>query len=267
MDDSVTQAELEAANAYDALFVPALFGQWAAGLVDAAGIGVGYRVLDVACGTGVLARAAQARTGATGYVAGLDPAPGMLAVARAHQPGIDWRVGVAEALPFEDCSFDAVLSQFGLMFFTDRRRALGEMLRVVSKGGQLVVAVWDALANMPAYAGEVALLERLAGTQAAEAVRAPFVLGEPAQLAALFDSVGADPVVVTTRHGTARFPSIRTMVEADLRGWLPMLGVLLSEAQIARILREAEDALDAYRDPDGSASFPVSAHVVQATKG
>lgn len=73
MSNPSFEAEIAAARAYEALFVPALFGQWASRVVDAANLVAGQRVPDVACGTGVLAREACLRTGPTGYVAGLDP--------------------------------------------------------------------------------------------------------------------------------------------------------------------------------------------------
>jgi len=87
MSDPSLEAEVAAAKAYEALFVPALFGQWASRVVDAANLLAGQSVLDVACGTGVLAREALLRTGPTGYVAGLDPSNGMLAVARELRNG------------------------------------------------------------------------------------------------------------------------------------------------------------------------------------
>jgi ubiquinone/menaquinone biosynthesis C-methylase UbiE len=98
-------------------------------------------VLDVACGTGVVAREAARRVGPAGAVAGLDRNEGMLAVARRMAPGIAWRHGLAEALPFPDGAFDAVICQFGLMFFEDRGKALGEMWRALRPGGRLAVAV------------------------------------------------------------------------------------------------------------------------------
>src|SRR5687767_9228938 len=125
------QAQIDAANAYEALFVPALFAQFASQVADAARILPDQRVLDVACGTGVLAREVASRMGSSGSVAGIDPSPGMIAVAKKLEPAVEWREGVAEALPFPDQSFDTVVSQFGLMFFTDRRQALREMLRVL----------------------------------------------------------------------------------------------------------------------------------------
>jgi len=262
MNEPTLQTLVDAARAYESLFVPALFGQWALKVVEAALIKPGQRVLDVACGTGVLARAAHARTGPTGQVTGLDPSPGMLTVARELAPAVEWRQGTAESLPFADRSFDRVVSQFGLMFFADRPQALREMLRVVRPGGRLVVAVWDALDNTPAYAAEVALVDRMAGARAGDALRAPFVLGARQSLTALFEEAGAAAVEVTTHQGLARFPSVRVMVEADLRGWLPVVGVDLSEEQIIHILDEAERVLGPYVTGSGPVTFPLGAHLV-----
>ncbi len=266
MSTTNLQDQIDAANAYEALFVPALFGQWARKVADAAEIQPDQRLLDVACGTGVLAREITSRMGSSGRVAGIDASSGMVAVAKRLAPAVEWREGVAEALPFADRSFDTVVSQFGLMFFTDRRQALREMLRVLVPGGRLVVAVWDSLENSPAYALEVALLEKSAGRRAADALRAPFALGDRTELATLFSEAGVTSAEITTHQGTARFPSIRTMVEADLRGWLPMMGVMLTEDHIGRILQEAEHALGSYAAADGRVTFQLSAHLVTAKK-
>lgn len=190
MTETVRQTEIDAAKAYEGLMVPSLFGEWAPKVADAARIRAGERVLDVACGTGVLAREAAARVGAAGFVTGLDPGAGMLEVAMQIAPGVEWCHGTAESLPFPDESFDAVVSQFGLMFFADRREALRQALRVLKPGARMAVAVWDSLDGNPAYAEEVALPERLAGEPAADAVRTPFALGNRQALAALFADAG-----------------------------------------------------------------------------
>lgn len=266
MTDSASQEEIAAASAYEDLHVRALFQEWAAPVTDAARIRCGHRVLDVACGTGILAREVAARVGHQGSVAGLDANPGMLAVAERLAPAIAWRKGSAEALSYEDDFFDAVVSQFGLMFFTDRSEALREMVRVLAPGGRMAVAVWDSLENTPAYSTEVALFERTAGPRAADALRAPYVLGDREELTKLFEDAGVGSVQIATRKGTARFPSIRSMVEADLRGWLPIMGVVLREEQIQGILAEAESALSRYVTAEGKVVFDAPAHIITGAK-
>ena len=93
MSQTTQQLLIDAANAYEALFVPALFGQWAAKVADAAQIKPGQRVLDVACGTGILAREVASRVGSSGHIAGVDPNHGMVAVAKQLAPGVEWREG------------------------------------------------------------------------------------------------------------------------------------------------------------------------------
>ncbi len=263
MSDSLDPA-VEAARQYERLHVAALFGQWAQPVLEAAGVEDGHSVLDVACGTGVLARAARARVGSTGSVTGLDVAPGMLAVARSIEPSVTWIEGEAGALPFDDDRFDVVVSQFGLMFFPDREGAIREMLRCLRPGGSVAVAVWDSLEHSEAYPISVDLLERRAGAAAADALRAPFVLGRISELRALFEKAGADVVSIETQHRTASFPSVRSMVEADLRGWLPVMGVHLDDDLIRSILDEAEDALGDYTTADGAMVFDAPAHIVLA---
>jgi len=266
MKMNASEQEIAAAAAYEDLHVPALFKQWAPRVVNAAQIQAGNRVLDVACGTGVVAREAVLHVGDIGFVAGVDANPGMLAVANRLAPTIEWREGVAESLPYESQSFDAVISQFGLMFFQDRAAALSEMMRVLAPGGRVSVAVWESLENSEAYPVEVALLERLAGQPAADALRAPFVLGDKAELTTMFKDAGFTSVEAATHHGTARFPSIRVMVEADLRGWLPVMGVALDEVQIQSILNEAEGALNQYVTADGAMEFDSPAHIITGQK-
>ncbi len=263
---NATETEIAAAQAYESLLVASLFGEWAGKVSDAAELGSGHTVLDVACGTGVLAREARKRVGPDGNVTGIDAAAGMLAVAAGLDPEIEWEQGQAEELPFPDDSFDRVLSQFGLMFFNDRVRALREMLRVVRPGGRFVVAVWDAIENLPAYAASAALLEELAGKAASDCVRAPFVLGDALAVQHLFEQAGCEDLKATTVKGSARFPSLRSMMEADLRGWLPLLGVELGEPMIAEILAKAESRLGRYVEPSGELVFSSSAHIFTATK-
>lgn len=266
MSETGLQDQIRAATAYEDLHVASLFQEWAPRVADAAQIRAGHRVLDVACGTGILTREAHSRVGSTARVAGLDVSQGMLTVAERLAPEVEWRQGTAESLPYPDQSFDVVVSQFGLMFFPDRRGALREMLRVMMPGGRLAVAVWDALERSPVYPSWVALLERRAGQRAADALRAPFVLGDRAELKPLFESAGVHSVAITTPRGTARFPSIRSMAEADLRGWLPTMGVTLPEEQVQGLLEEAEHVFSPHLISQGAFVFDSPAHIITGTK-
>jgi hypothetical protein len=134
------------------------------------------------------------------------------------------------------------------------------MLRVMVPGGRCAVAVWDAIDKAPAFAALVRLLDQVAGGPAGDALRAPFALGDTQVLATLFDGAGAGSVRITSHGGTARFSSIREFVEAELRGWLPVMGVVLPEPQINHILAEAERVLARYATADGL-TFDLSAYL------
>jgi len=257
----------QAALGYQDKLVPALMEEWAPRVAEAADVRPRHQVLDVACGTGVLARAAASRAGPSGAVAGLDLDRSMLAVAARLSPTLWWHQGTAHALPFADRSFDAVVSQFGVMFFPDPAQALREMFRVLLPGGRLAVAVWASLADTPAYAAEVNLVERLAGKAAAETLRAPFTLGRTERLAELCRAAGLTGATVRFQEGRGRFPSIRTMVQVDVRDWLPLVGVGLGEELIADLLRQAEGALRPFvTDDGGGVAFASPALLVTAVK-
>ena len=134
------QIPIEAAELYEEAFVPGFFAQWAPLLCDAADVGPGQEVLDVACGTGIVARTAAGRVAPAGRVVGVDLNEAMLTVARRVAPDLDWREGDAAALPFPDGGFDRVLCQMALMFFPDRAGALREMGRVARPGGAVARA-------------------------------------------------------------------------------------------------------------------------------
>jgi SAM-dependent methyltransferase len=252
------QLSASAAEVYDAFFVPALFEQWTEVVLDVGDVRSGHRVLDVGCGTGVLARAAHVRVGVHGHVTGVDPNEGMLTVARRAGPDIEWQPGLAEQLPYPDHSVDRTVSQFALMYFTDPEGALREVCRVTRPEGRVAFAVWDRLDNNRGYARLATLVEELFGSDAADAIRVPFHMGDPETLLALATTALAEPTV--TRHpGVARFESVEAWVHTEIRGWT--LADSIDDHGFTTLLDAAQEQLSDLAT-DSRVAFDVSALVV-----
>lgn len=263
MSDS-GQVISSAAEVYDEFFLPALFAAWSPRLVEAAQVRPGMRVVDVACGTGVLAIEAARAAGPGGSVVGVDLNPGMLDVARGKAPHIDWHEAPAESLPFGDAEFDTVLSQFGLMFFSDRSAALREMWRVLRPGGRLALAVWDSLESTPGYLAITRLLARLFGDEVADLLRSPYVLGEGDVLLELLRDSEIESATVDRVSGEARFASIRSWMHTDVRGWT--LADKLDDAQFEQLVAEAERDLSSLVSASGEVVFDHPALIATATR-
>jgi ubiquinone/menaquinone biosynthesis C-methylase UbiE len=182
------QLEGASAELYERHLVPAMTLPWAVDLVERVGVRRGDRVLDVACGTGAVARVAAERVGDSGRVAGLDVNRGMLAVARSLQPAraarIEWHEGSALELPFDDREFGVVLCQLGLQFFQDRPVALLEMRRVATPGGRVAASVFSAIERNPATHALSDALDRHLGEGASLAKRNEHSLADPEELRA-----------------------------------------------------------------------------------
>jgi SAM-dependent methyltransferase len=258
------QVSTDAAEVYESCFVPAIFGAWASRVADAAGIRTGNRVLDVGCGTGVLAREAVRRVGREGQVVGLDLNEGMLAVAARTEPKIEWRQGDAASLPFGDASFDVVASQFALMYFPERVRSLSEMWRTLASGGRLAIAVWAPLRRARGYQILVNIATRQCGGEAASVLAAPFVLGDQEELAKLFVDGGISGADITLHEGSIRFPSVEEFIRIEVKG--SPLADMVSDDGMATLAAESESALAEFVVPGGEIVMQMDAHIVTASK-
>lgn len=265
VEEHTGQVSTEAAEVYEAMVVPAVFGEWGPRVADAARIGPGQRVLDVACGTGVVAREAVRRVGPKGQVVGLDNNPGMLAVARRSAPGVEFRPGDASSLPFPDGHFDAVTCSFGLMYFPDQAKALGEACRVLKPGGRFAATVWDVLEHQKVESALVAVLAKRFGEAAASEFRHPMSMGDPVKLKALLAKAGMPDATITTVHGTAVGPSLPAYLEGLIRGWT--LADKMNDDQIASLVAEVEPLARPHAKPrDGMVVMDAPAHVIAWTK-
>lgn len=248
------------AQAHEDGLVSAYLGRCAQALVELAGVKPGDRALDVACGTGVLARAAAARSGQSGRVAGLDLNVDMLRVARALAPEIDWREGDACAQPFADASFDVVLSQMGLMFFPDPAGALREMARLLAPEGRLAVAVPAPLAESPGYALFADILRRHRGAAPARMLERYFAFGALESLAGLAREAGLDGTRIVRIEGAMQLGDAEDLARLEIRA-TPMSG-LVDAAAYGAIVEECRRAFAPFRRSEGGFTFALHASVI-----
>ena len=204
------------AEVYESFLVPHLFTPWARDLVARAEPKPGERVLDVACGTGIVVRAALPVVGPNGRVTGADLSPAMLAVARTRVPGeapVEWYEASAEALPFSDAAFDLVLCQQGLQFFPDKPGAIREFRRVLAPGGRVALSVWRTLQHNPVHEAINEAVVRHRGTT--DWIPAAYS-GNASELEALLSGGGFEDVAIEPVTMTLRFPSAELFVRAEL---------------------------------------------------
>jgi ubiquinone/menaquinone biosynthesis C-methylase UbiE len=244
---------IDPAERYQRRQVAALDAHWACDLLDTVHLRRGDRVLDLACGTGILARAAADRVLPSGTVVGLHPMESALEVARAAtDAAIEWQRGDVASLPFRDASFDVVVCQQRLQLFPDRSRVLSEMRRVLVPRGRVAVAVWGPIQRSPAFAALADSLERHGGVQVAAAVRWLFSLPDPEDLRASLASAGFDGIRVQTARKTTRFPSVAEF----LRRYIPGSSVgpattHMSENDKRKVIADLETDLAGWVDAHG----------------
>lgn len=251
------QVARRAAEIYESRFVPAIFAEWVPRMLDAGEVSAGQCVLDLACGTGVVARRASQVVEGSGRVVGLDLNADMLEVARSRAPAVLWCRGDAGALPFADACFDVVLSLAALMFFPDRVGALREVRRVLRPGGRAAVHVWGASAGYDLVADAI---EEQTDVETANRFMAPFVLARPSELVPIFGRAGFGSGTTRTIDGTARFASVDALVHTEIEG-SPLAGQVALDPLIASL----RDKLASFCAEDGSVCIPIKGHIVIVT--
>ena len=193
---------------YEKYFVPAIGRPLADDLLVAAALRPNKRVLDVACGTGLVTRLAARQVGSVGSVAGLDVNPGMLSVARATTPSdmsIEWYEASAEAMPLPDGSFDVVLCQMGLQFVANKLEALKEIRRILGSSGRVVLNLPGPTPKLFAGLGD-ALAQHI-DPKGAAFVNLVFSLHDAEEIRDLMTSAGFRDLEIAKSHKMLRLPA------------------------------------------------------------
>ncbi len=255
---------------YERFQVPSIFEPLARIFLDHAPVRAGQRLLDVACGTGIVARMAAPMLGDGGSVVGVDLNPGMLKVAAAKAPedgpSFDWREGDVADLPCPDDAFDIVLCQQGLQFFPEKPAALREMHRVLTPGGQLALCVWRTIEHSPCNRATATALARHVNIEEATRIQAPFALGDPDVLRSLIADAGFTDIEITeavlTRRMLPPAESIPGHIASTPVG--PAVAAL-DDATRTALVADIAETLAPYRDADGMA-IPQGTHIALARK-
>ena len=263
----LTGAALESYEKYE---VPSIAGPQARALLAHLPMVAGQRLLDVACGTGIIAREAAYMVGTKGSITGLDLNEGMLVIARQHAPTrstqLEWRLGDAEHLPFANNHFDVVLCQQGLQFFPDKLAALSEMRRVLEPGGWVGLCVWRGIEHSPVHHEAAKALKRYADTQAVIQMEAPFAFNDADGLYALMSEAGFAEIEIWAAIETVSLPQPETSVPALLASTpAGRMFAELDDRSRDALIREILVALEPYRTEDGIA-VPQAAHIALARK-
>lgn len=232
---------------YERAVVPELFRPWAELLLDRAELKPKSSVLDVACGTGIVARLASKRLERGAKVVGVDLSAPMLEVAREIEPAIDWREGNAAALPVrQEERFDRVLCQQGIQFFADRPAAARELKRVTAPGGVLLAAVWCRAEKMPVFHATQRVAERHVGRIHDER----YAFGDPEALKQLLLDGGFRQAEVDEASIVSRFSDGAEFVRMNAMALVGMSGAQLEEHERERVLEaicaESMEAIRSY---------------------
>jgi len=223
---------------YERFFVPIIPRPLGQELVELAALKPGERVLDVACGTGIILRLVADRVGPSGSLAGLDLNPAMLAMARSLMASsgapVRWYESSAESMPLPDASFDVAFCQLGLQFVVDREAALKEVRRVLAPNGRFLFNV-----PRPSKFFDVldAAVERHIGPSAAQFVRGVFSMNDPSAIEALVERAGFHDVVVRTEKKGSHGPDAKSLL------WQYVYSTPLS-AELPKVDASAHAALE-----------------------
>lgn len=248
-----------AAEGYEKYIVPAIMMPLIKNVIDTAAPLPGEQVLDVACGTGMVARQIAPLVAPGGTVSNLDFDPAMLQVARGLvgvPPGVTvtWHCASALSMPFDDGAFDLVFCLNGLQFLPDTASGLAEMRRAIKPDARLIITVLNNIDRCKGHSMVLRGLERC-GVDPTPMLKA-FTLGDADKLESLARNAGFKQISVRTLHDRVRFPSARHFVEALAAGAVATRHALarLPADQRERFLSEMDAEFLEYAEGNGVAT-------------
>lgn len=249
---------------YERFFVPAIGEPLARDLIRKASLWPGARVLDVACGTGIVARLAAQPAGSNGSVAGLDVHPGMVAVARSVTPAdmsIAWYESGAEDMPLPDESFDVVLCQISLQFMTDQRAALREIRRVLIPGGRLFLTVPGPMESI--FTVLARAMEQYVSSQAMRFVIQVFSLHNSTEIQTLLSEADFGNITVQADRKILTLPPPEEFLWQYVHS-TPLSGMVAQVDEEARAAIE-RDVVAGWKDFEADGSLIYQQRIVLAS--
>ncbi len=253
-------------DAYEKYIVPAYTGAWADEIVNRACLGAGEKILDVACGTGLVARTASEKQNNSDLIYGIDVNEVMIKKAREIQPSINYHHGDVTEMPFPDNKFDVIFCQQGLQYFPDPSLALEEMNRVLVENGRVLLSVWRPIEYSPFYASLCKILEHYLNRKAASMLSGAFDFGGYEKLKTLFKNAGFNNIKVNIVIKQMSYSPLDEFIAGGLMA-SPFFKDIqeMQESKREEMLLEINKSNQDYIDDNGLAA-PLESYIVNAEK-
>ena len=245
------------AESYENYVVPVLFEPWAKELTSRVAPREGDRIVDVASGTGIVARCVARTANGRASVTGVDPNPNFLAVAKqaAEREGlqIEFHECRAESLPFDDGSFDLAFCQQGVQFFGDRQAGVNEIARMLADEGRVGISTWQSVERHDFFHALHKAMQQHLGTPAAAA---PFGLSDHRELGSLLSGAGLQDVEVTQASKTSRYPNPERFLDETLAALIAVIAPMLDmpdheiRAGVEAVTKDLQEPLEAFTEDD-----------------
>lgn len=253
-------------NAYEKYIVPAYTGVWAKEIVNRACLHEGEKILDVACGTGLVARIAADEQSNSGLIYGVDINEGMIKKAQEIEKNINWHNHDVTDMPFPDNYFDVILCQQGLQYFLDPCLSLKEMNRVLVENGRILLSVWRPIKYSPFYESLCKILEKYVNAKAVSMLLTAFTLGDYGELKTLFVDAGFNSININIVVKQMSYSPFEEFVVGGIMA-SPFFNDIqeMQESKREEMLLEIYNSNQNYIDDNGLAS-PMESYIINAKK-